>query len=177
MRAVIKGKRVTLRRPQMKDVDAIQKCCKDRSISNWIITMPYPYKKKDAIWFIKDCAKKWKKKTDYLFVIEYKRELIGAIGMHTKPEDKAELGWWIAKPHWGKGFASEAAKLLVSEAFRQKELHKLYAVFLEGNKRSERVMQKIGMKYEGTLREHSKRKNGKYVDEAYYGILRKEFRR
>ena len=139
--------------------------------------MPYPYKRKDAAGFIKDCAKKWKKKTDYQYYIKYEGKLIGTVGLHVKQHEQASMGWWIAKPYWGKGFAPEAARLLMREGFKKLKLHRIYATFLAGNKKSTRVMQKLGMKYEGTLREHAKTRAGKYVDDIYYGILRREFKR
>jgi RimJ/RimL family protein N-acetyltransferase len=171
----IVGGRIVLRRPRMSDVDAISEYCKDRQISKWISTMPYPYKKKDAVSFVKDSVKKWKNKTDYIYEIEYEGKLAGTIGLHVKGDDKAELGYWIGKPHWGKGLIPEAAKLLMKEAFKRLNLNKIYARYLEGNEKSERVMQKIGMKYEAWLRYDAK-KGKKYHDVTQYCILRREFK-
>jgi RimJ/RimL family protein N-acetyltransferase len=171
----IVGGRVILRRPRMSDVDAIAEYCKDRQISKWISAMPYPYKKKDAVWFVNDAAKKWKNKTDYIYEIEYEGKLAGTIGLHIKGDDKAELGYWIGRPHWGKGLIPEAAKLLMNEAFKRLKLNKIYARYIEGNEKSERVMKKLGMKYEAWLRYDAK-KNGKYVDVGQYCILKSEFK-
>jgi RimJ/RimL family protein N-acetyltransferase len=176
MKAVIKGKRLTLRKPQMKDADDIAKYCNDRSISKWITAMPHPYKRKDAVWFIKDCEKKWRARTDYAYVIEYEGKLAGTVGLHIKQEDKAEIGYWISRPNWGKGLVTEAARLVMTEGFKKLKLHKIYARYLEGNEKSERVMKKLGMKYEAWLHDDAKRK-GKYFDVGQYCILKSEFHR
>jgi RimJ/RimL family protein N-acetyltransferase len=172
----IVGERIILRRLRMSDADAITKYCKDREISKWITAMPHPYKKKDAVWFINDCKKKWKRKTEYIYVIECEGKLAGTVGLHIKPDDKAEIGYWIGRSHWGKGLVTEAARLLISAGFKKLKLHKIYALYLEGNEKSERVMKKLGMKYEAWLRDNTK-KNGKYVDVGQYSILNSEFLR
>ena len=169
------GDRVTLRRPRISDADALTKYCNNRLISEWITAMPHPYKKKDAVWFINDCEKKWNAKTDYIYVIEYEGKLAGTVGLHIKKDDKAELGYWIGRPHWGKGLVTEAARLLMREGFKRLDLHKIYAIYLEGNEKSEKVMKKIGMKYEAWFREDAKRK-GKYVNVGQYSILKREFK-
>ena len=159
----------------MTDVDDIVKYCADINVSKWITQMPHPYKKKDAVWWIKDSAKKWKQKTDYIYVIEYEGKLAGAVGLHIKGDDKGELGYWLGKPFWGKGLMTEAAKLLMKEAFKRLKMNKVYARFMEGNKASERVQQKLGMKYECWLHDDIK-KNGKYLNAGQYYILRSQFK-
>lgn len=171
MRAVIKGKRVTLRKPKIKDAADIAKYCKEKDLSKWVTGMPHPYTKKHAIKFIKDCSKKWKTGS-YNLVIEKRGELVGMISISKKNFDKAEIGWWVGKPHWGKGCAPEAAKLLIKEGFKKLKLNKIYAHFKEGNKKSERVMQKTGMKYECLLKEDIKQ-NGKYYNLRQYCILKR----
>ncbi len=176
MRSVIKGKRVILRRPQMKDADTIAEYCADRQVSRWVTSMPSNYKRKDAVWFIKDTAKKWKDKIDYNYGIYCDGKLAGMVGLHVKKDDKAELGYWLGRPYWGKGLVPEAAKLLLREAFKQLKLNKIYARYLEGNEKSKRVMEKIGMKYEAWLRDDAN-KGKKYYDVGQYCILKREFKR
>lgn len=175
MRAVIKGKRVTLRKLRMSDADKITEYCKDPSISRWTASIPYPYKRKHAIEYIRKSKEKWSKKETYNFTVEEKGTMVGSIGLMIKSEGVAELGYWIGKPHRGQGFATEASKLLLKEGFKTLKLHKIYAHHIKENPASGRVMQKIGMKKEGMMREHIK-KQGKYRDLIQYGILRREFK-
>jgi len=175
MRSIIKGKRVTLRKLRKSDIDDITKYCSDRRVSKWTLHVPYPYKKKDAIWFTKDSAKKWGKDA-YVYSVRHEGKLVGVIDIRPREYDSAEIGYWVGREHWGKGFASEATKLIIKEGFKTLKLHKIFATHKPGNKASARVMQKAGMKYEGTIRDQVK-KGKKYLDMVHYGILRKEFRR
>jgi RimJ/RimL family protein N-acetyltransferase len=175
MRSVIKGKRVMLRRPRMSDADAIAHYCNDRSISKWIPRIPHPYTRKHAVHYIKEKNKNWKKKTDYEYVIEYNGKLIGTTALRVREDDRGVLGWWVGKPYRGKGIATEAAKLIMQEGFKTLNLHRIDARFIVGNKASERVMKKLGMKYEAKLRESIKR-GGEYLNSVQYVILRREFK-
>ena len=175
MRAVIKGKRVTLRKLRMSDADIITEYCKDPAISRWTASIPYPYKKRHAIEYIKKSKEKWNKKEAYNFVITRKGTIIGSIALMMKNEGIAELGYWVAKPYWGKGYATEASKMAMKEGFKTLKLHKIYAHHIKENPASGRVMQKLGMKKEGIMREHTK-KQGKYRDLIQYGVLRREFK-
>ncbi|MCX6708930.1 MAG: GNAT family N-acetyltransferase [Candidatus Woesearchaeota archaeon] len=175
MRAVIKGKRVTLRTLRKSDADKITEYCKNPAISRWTRSIPYPYVKKYAIDYIKNSKEKWNKKEAYNFVITRKEKIIGSIALMIKNEGIAELGYWIAKPYWGEGYATEASKLVIKEGFKKLKLHKIYAHHIKENLASGRVMQKLGMKKEGIMREHTK-KQGKYRDLIQYGVLRREFK-
>ncbi len=78
------------------------------------------------------------------------------------------------KKSGGKGYATEAIKLIVKHAFKNLNLHKLYAGVIEGNEASERVFEKIGFKLEGKLRKHFYL-NGKYLDCYRMGFLKSEY--
>ena len=171
----IVGERVILRKLRMSDADEIVKYCKDLDVSRYTQHIPHPYKKKHAVWWIKHCEKERTQKKGYTYAMEHDGALIGAISLYPRTEGVAEMGYWLGKPYWGQGFTTEAAKLVLEEAFKSLKLHKIYANHHPKNPASGEVMKKLGMKYEGLLREHVKAK-GKYWDLVYYGILRKEFK-
>ena len=101
--------------------------------------------------------------------------LIGAIGLSIKAQyEQAELGYWVGKPYWGQGYCTEAARAVLDYAFTVLNLNRIHAHHLARNPASGRVMQKIGMTYEGHLRQHVK-KWGAFEDIKMYGILRSEF--
>ena len=83
------------------------------------------------------------------------------------------MGYWMGVPYWNHGYCSEAARALVAHGFQQMGLHRIYAFHFVRNPASGRVMQKAGMTYEGTLRQHVK-KWERYEDLTAYGILRSE---
>jgi [ribosomal protein S5]-alanine N-acetyltransferase len=85
-----------------------------------------------------------------------------------------EIGWTVRTPLWGNGYASEAARAGMDYAFAQLNAHRLIAFCHADNRRSMRVMEKLGMQAEALLRE-SNQFNGTWYDERIYAILEREF--
>ncbi|MEK3990379.1 MULTISPECIES: GNAT family N-acetyltransferase [Robertmurraya] len=96
-----------------------------------------------------------------------------AISIHST-FNRGELAYWVGKPYWGQGYGTEAAKALLRYGFEVLQLNRIYAQSFTTNPGSWRIMEKIGLKYEGTLRQHASR-FGEYYDLAQYGILKEEF--
>jgi len=84
-----------------------------------------------------------------------------------------EIGWTLHPQVWGNGYASEAARALLDYAFTQLNAHRVVAFCHAENAASCRVMEKIGMKFEGHLRE-TIHLNGAWADELVYGILERD---
>jgi RimJ/RimL family protein N-acetyltransferase len=79
--------------------------------------------------------------------------LLGAIGLRLNPPDgNAELGYWIGKPYWNHGYCTETAQAVVGYGFEGLGLHRIHTSYLTRNPAAGRVMQKLGMTYEGCLR-------------------------
>jgi len=87
----------------------------------------------------------------------------------------SELGYWFNQKHWGKGYASEAARELIRFGFTELKLHRIWAKCHCENKASEGVMKKCGMMYEGTIREHIWLRDH-YRTSLLYSILDREFK-
>ncbi|SDW15235.1 GNAT family N-acetyltransferase [Paenibacillus sp. CF384] len=113
---------------------------------------------------------------DYEFAVVLKEsgELIGGCGLHIGNPLQAELGYCFNRAFWGKGYATEAAAALLQLGFREHGLHRMYATCRPDNLGSATVLQRIGMKFEGHLREHMRHK-GKWYDSYQYSILEDEF--
>lgn len=102
-------------------------------------------------------------------------DLVGAIGLEAKPDHgRAEIGYWVGVPYWNRGYVTEAARAVLGFGFESLGLHRIFAMHFTRNPASGRVMQKLGMKHEGTLREHEK-KWDVFVDCEVYGILHSEW--
>ena len=86
----------------------------------------------------------------------------------------AELGYWLGVPYWNKGYATEAARAVVEYGFKVLRLNRIQARHMTNNPASGRVLQKLGMAYEGTHRQATRR-FGAYQDLAVYAILRSEY--
>ena len=102
-------------------------------------------------------------------------QLVGAIGLGIDRRFKlAELGYWIGKPFWNRGYATEAAVAIIRYGFTSLELNRIASRHFTRNPASGRVMQKAGMQHEGTARQ-SMIKWGKYEDLQLYAILREDW--
>jgi ribosomal-protein-alanine N-acetyltransferase len=111
----------------------------------------------------------------YAITLKETGELIGAVGLVvTKRFNHAELGYWIDKDQWRKGYATEAARALLEYGFNKHGFHKIFAEHITKNPASGKVMKKLRMKKEGLLKDHVLKSN-KYEDIIMYGILKEDW--
>ena len=101
---------------------------------------------------------------------------IGSCGIRRKPENdlEADIGYELAPNHWGRGYATEAALAVVGFGFRELGLHRISSWCIADNIASARVLEKIGLRLEGRLRENEYFK-GEWWDTLVYGLLRAEW--
>jgi RimJ/RimL family protein N-acetyltransferase len=101
-------------------------------------------------------------------------KLIGIVTAIVKYHRKVEIGYGLGIDYRGRGYATEAAKALIDYGFYALELHRVQAIASSGNPASIRVLERLGMKLEGRLREANIR-DGEWCDLLYYGILEDEW--
>jgi [ribosomal protein S5]-alanine N-acetyltransferase len=101
--------------------------------------------------------------------------LVGLCGLVLQPEQEEGELWYLLDPAaWGRGLAAEAAHALVEYAFRQLALHRVWASCLPENPASGRVLEKLGFRREGLLRQNL-RIHGQWRDSYLYAILAAEW--
>lgn len=108
------------------------------------------------------------------WAIAFDGEAVGGCGITPQQGPlrcNAEIGWWLAEPHWGQGVATRVARALVARAFGNPQLTRLFAPIHDGNARSMRVAQNAGLTLEGIQRK-SAYKAGRVIDRHVYGIVR-----
>ena len=173
----IEGDKIKLRKLKLSDVDNIYKNM-SKEIVRWTINIPWPYKKENAVKFIRKSNYRIKNKKEFVFGIVLKEtdEVIGCVGLHkiNWKNKNGEVGYWLGKKYWGKGLTSEAVSLMLRFAFKILKLHRVYAVVFEKNIASRRVLEKNGFKLEGILRECSFR-YGKWHNELRFSMLKEEY--
>jgi len=143
------------------------------------IGLPARYTIRDAREFIRRSRRALKGGAKYNFsvVLRSSEELIGGCGLdQIRFEHRnAHVGYWIARPHWGNGYASEAASLLLAAGFRELGLHRFHTGVFPDNPRSMRVLRRLGFRVEGRARE-DRFVDGRYGDLVQFGLVREEFR-
>jgi ribosomal-protein-alanine N-acetyltransferase len=158
----------------IEDAVSISKYADNRKI--WINmrdVFPFPYKFSDAKAFLETAIKPGPKT---LFAIATSKEAIGGIGLDIQKDVHrytAEMGYWLAEPFWGQGFAASALLAMTDYAFKHFKFNRLFAGVFEGNDASVKVLEKAGYKLEGKLRK-AVYKDGNFLDEYIYSILREE---
>lgn len=113
---------------------------------------------------------------DWAIVLSDSDKMIGTCGFTSldTENNSAEIGYVVAPQFWGMGIAPEAASAVMAFGFEKLGIHRLEARYMLGNHRSKRVMEKLGMTYEGEHREAMYIKN-EYVGYGVYAILRDDY--
>lgn len=164
--------RLTLRPYALSDIPALIPLIGAREVAATTLRIPHPYTDADARDFIAASQDPASNNEFRLgIVIRESNTLCGGVGLRIEPDHRrAELGYWIGVPHWGNGYATEAAAAMVKHGFEVLRLHRIFASHVAGNIASARVLQKIGMRHEGCHRAHIL-KWGKFLDLEMYGLL------
>lgn len=169
--------RLILRPFELSDASEVQRLAGDRAIADKTLEIPHPYEDGMAEDWISTLPAKFQAGESAVFAVTLResKRLAGAVGLELDMRfERAELGYWIAKESWGRGYATEAAGAVIAYGFKARRLHRIYATPFKRNPASARVLQKLGMKHEGAAREHVM-KWGLFEDLELYGILRTEW--
>ena len=173
----IKTKRLHLGRLHWTDVPKIVEYAGHKDVSKTTLNIPYPYEEKDAIFWINSANQGFESKTQYTFAIRKisSDEFIGGIGLKVNTRfNRAEMGYWVGKPFWNKGYTTEAAGAVLGYGFQTLGLHKIHAAYLEENPASGNVMRKNGMIKEAEMKDHFL-KDGRYKNIIQYRLTRDEY--
>ncbi|MFQ5447988.1 MAG: GNAT family N-acetyltransferase [Saprospiraceae bacterium] len=155
----------------MADLGSLVKYADNFNVSRYLTGFfPHPYTENDGRIFIEMAMKA---QPVQIFAIEVNGEAAGGIGVHPQHDihcKSAELGYWLAEPFWGRGIVTAAVQQMVSYAFGNFDIVRLYARPFSNNKASQRVLEKAGFELEAIHRK-SIFKNGELLDELVYAIV------
>lgn len=103
-------------------------------------------------------------------------KMIGTVELHTYTRDfKAELGYTINPKYWGKGYAAEASKYVIAWGFEKLNLVRIECTAFASNKQSNRVCEKLGLRYEGMRKKGYMLYDGTFHDLDCYAIIDDEY--
>lgn len=168
--------RLVLRRFEPDDAAVVQKLAGDRAIAATTQNIPHPYEVGMAeSWIAAHNERLRQGHAAFAIVLRASNDLIGTIGLRIDAgSSKAELGYWVGVPYWNNGYATEAARRLVEYGFDSLLLNRIAARHFTRNPASGRVMEKIGMVREGTIRQGAL-KWDQFEDLELYAILRSDW--
>lgn len=173
----IKTDRLILRKISYPDIPKIIEWAGNKNVADTTLNIPHPYEEKDAVFWINSANQGFENKTQYTFGITLKSttEFIGGIGLKVNNRfNRGVLGYWIAEPHWNRGYATESVAAILKFGFNELNINKIYATHLIENPASGKVMMKNGMIKEGELKDHIK-KGDFYRSLIQYRLTKKEF--
>ncbi len=137
----IRTARLVLRAPELADAGRISLLAGDYDVASMTGTIPHPYNEPEAAKWI---ASVRAGEEGVVFAVLFDGQVIGCAGYRQMDELHAELGYWIGKPYWGCGYATEAAAALIEHGFEVDGLAYLTAGHFADNPASARVIEKLG---------------------------------
>jgi len=163
---------------ERSDRDALVEHLQAREIWKNTLYIPYPYGTEEAdAWIDERLAHRRDQPRPVTFALRRSDgRLIGVVGaddLDVGTTHRARLGYWLAKPCWGRGLMTQAARRYVRYALERLAVVRLTAEVFSWNEASARVLEKVGFRQEGRLRKH-REKDGALVDVLYYGLLRED---
>ena len=174
---ILDTERLILRSFTLEDAADVQRLAGEYDVAANLLRIPHPYEDGMAEEWIRSSYERYEKGQVLDFAITLRTDglFIGAIGIQLDRENEnGELGYWIGKPYWNRRYATEAAKAVVAYSFEVLKLNRIHAYLFKRNAASGRVLEKIGMRSEGCLRQHIKRWDN-FEDIMVYGILKADF--
>lgn len=164
---------VSLRPFTESDADSLARNANNPAIENWLNDgFPVPYGRADAVGWISLATAE---KPYTMLAIDLDGEAIGSIGLYPQTNvlrRNIEMGYWLGEPHWGKGYATRAIKMMTAYAFLEfPDVERVFARAFGNNTGSQRALEKAGFTREARL-EKTVWKNGRWEDELFYGIRR-----
>ncbi|MDP1618946.1 GNAT family N-acetyltransferase [Phenylobacterium sp.] len=148
---VISTARLRLRAPTLEDAPRIAALANDPGVARMTTRMPHPYGLSDAEAFLQACERRDVAK-EHIFALDHDDEgLVGMLGFHPDDDGRVELGYWLGRPYWGQGLATEAASgalVWAGEGWRRRYL---VAGHFADNPASGQVLCKTGFLYTGEV--------------------------
>ena len=169
--------RLTLRPYEISDISALVPIIGSREVAATTLRIPHPYTEAYAREFIAGAQEDLEsgKSVRLAIIVSENGLLCGGIGLQiNKDHHHAELGYWIGLPYWRNGYATEAARAVVQYGFETLGLNRIYASHSTNNPASGNVLRKLGMRHEGTQRQHIM-KWGEFLDLDLYAILKSDY--
>jgi RimJ/RimL family protein N-acetyltransferase len=153
---VLETERLILRPLKPADAKTVQQLAGEFAIADTTMEIPHPYPDGAAEEFIASHPAKYNsgEAVNFGIILKDNLSVIGDIGLVKASRfRRAEMGYWIAKPFWNQGYATEAARAVIDFGFESLALHKIVARHFSRNPASGRVLQKLGFVQEGLLRD------------------------
>ncbi len=171
-------KDIVLHKVKVKSAEDIFECIDNSRdfLSQWLPWVETTKTSKDTEKYIKSVVNTPGAHEELVFEIRVREKIVGMIGMKDIDlmNNKAEIGYWLGEDAIGKGIMIRSCKALITYAFEELKLNKIWIRCAVENVRSCNIPKQLGFTFEGIERQGEKL-GGKYIDLKVYSLLRKEW--
>ena len=141
---VLETERLLFREPEMQDLDAYCAMEMDPEVRRFV--GGYPRTREEAEQSFRKGRRQKGRLPFYAMLYKAENRYIGRCGLHPVPGGAVGLGFYVAKAYWGRGLATEAARVFVDYGFQELKLPRIISSVEVGNAASVRVLQKLGFR-------------------------------
>lgn len=147
------------------------------ALGEWLPWLPHMTSVENFLAYIENCKEQHEAGTDYGFMILWKNQPVGRIGLHyiNHQNKNGAIGYWIDTEFSGEGIVTKACKAVVRFGFEQLGLRRIEIKCATGNIKSAAIAERLGFLKEGVLRE-AEQVNGVFHDLYVYSLLQKEYK-
>lgn len=151
VRPAVATARLTLRGPTVADVAPMAELANDLGVAGALARMPFPYTVEHAMEGLARMAA-YDPRRDVAFAVEHRSfGFIGMLGFHEREPRRPEVGYWLGRPFWGRGYATEALAAALGWAAREWGRNAIWAGHFADNPASGQVLCKAGFLYTGDV--------------------------
>src|SRR6266498_526123 len=167
-RIELRTERLVLRPFQMSDVADALAYRDDAEFARFLSHIPQPFTRHDAEAFVRlNISVQWDQSPTFAVVLDGK--VIGTVNLEVTPESRtAMVGYAIGRAWWGQGIATEAVRAAMAWGIEAFGLARIWASTDVRHVKSQRVLEKLGMKCESLQVAHHMGRNGELIDEVTY---------
>jgi RimJ/RimL family protein N-acetyltransferase len=134
----IATERLRLRPFRRSDAPEFARLAGEWAVASMTSDIPFPFSPAQALGWLRPV------RGEERFAVELGGSLIGGAGFYRRPSGAAELGFWLGRPWWGHGYATEAARAVVRHGFADRRLPGFSSARFADNRASARVLDKLG---------------------------------
>ncbi|MBT9291040.1 GNAT family N-acetyltransferase [Prosthecodimorpha staleyi] len=146
---IVETARLVLRQPTRDDAERLAELANDIAIAENLSSMPHPYSVADALAFIDNTDVSPLRVNFGIYAKDDAGRFIGTASLMPRDGERFVVGYWIGRPHWGLGYATEATQAMVDLAFDRLDAPSVSASCRVTNGASRRVLEKSGFQYAG----------------------------
>ncbi len=177
---MLKSSRLYYKKLDKEDFDFFYSLFSDKNVMKYAYLDAFESEEaaRDVFDKILSEKKQRQERVEYVAALKDSHHIIGIVDYEVLLKNPFggiyEIGYFLSPDYWGKGYAAEMGDALINYVFENENVHKIAASCHAGNAHSESIMKKLGMHKEGVFR-LTRYKDGEWVDEVRYSILKEEW--